>query len=39
MERVLYLNFFQYNKSSKLDKPLVGLLDDKSVKSSTHGQV
>lgn len=39
MERVLYFNFFQYIKSSKLYKPLVGLLDDKSVKSSIYGQV
>lgn len=39
MERVFYFNFFHYIKSSKLDKPLVGLLDDKSVKSNTYGQV
>lgn len=39
MERVLYFNFFQYIKRSKPGKSLVGLLDDKSVKSSAHGQV
>lgn len=39
MERVLYFNIFQYIKSSKLEKPLAGLLDDKSVKSGAYGQV
>lgn len=39
MESVVYFNFFQYIKSSKLDKSLLGLLDDKSVKSSAHVQV
>lgn len=36
---MLYFNVFQYIKSSKLEKPLAGLLDDKSVKSSAYGQV